>query len=234
MLDWKVKAEKHAKDEFPSEVCGLVVCIKGKEKYIPCKNLAINPLDHFIIDPEDWAEAEDSGTIMSIFHSHPYQSPLPSEADKAACELTKLPWYIYGVGVNTWHNFAPVGYKAPLIGRRWVWGVHDCWTLTKDYYESKGIMLRDWKRPNDPEEFRENPYFDKCFEDTGFRQLGNEEALREGDSLLFSLNSTGLNHVGVYLGKQMVLHHIQGRLSSKDFYGEWLMKATGMRLRYAA
>ena len=47
MLDWKVKAEEHAKNEFPSEVCGLVVCIKGKEKYMPCKNLAMNPLDHF-------------------------------------------------------------------------------------------------------------------------------------------------------------------------------------------
>ena len=135
MLDWQLKAEQHSRDGFPSEVCGLVVCIKGKEKYMPCKNLSVNTLDHFIIDPEDWAKAEDNGTIMSVFHSHPYQSPNPSEADKAACELTKLPWYIYGVGVDTWHDFAPSGYKASLIGRKWVWGVHDCWTLTKDYYE---------------------------------------------------------------------------------------------------
>ena len=234
MLDWQLKAEEHAKKGFPSEVCGLVVCIKGKEKYKPCKNLSVNTLDHFIIDPNDYAEAEDSGTITGIFHSHPYQSPLPSEADKAACELSKKTWYIYGVGVNKWHEFKPIGYKASLIGRHWVWGVHDCWTLTKDYYETKGIILRDWKRPNDPEEFRENPYFDKCFKETGFRELDVKECLEEGDSLLFSLNSTGLNHVGVYVGKQMVLHHIQGRLSSKDFYGEWLMKMTGKRLRYVA
>ena len=69
MHDWQLKAEHYARDGFPSEVCGLVVCIKGKEKYMPCKNLAVNPLDHFIINPEDWAKAEDSGTIMAIFHS---------------------------------------------------------------------------------------------------------------------------------------------------------------------
>ena len=33
MLDWQLKAEHHARDAFPSEVCGLVLCIKGKEKY---------------------------------------------------------------------------------------------------------------------------------------------------------------------------------------------------------
>ena len=234
MLDWQIAAELHAKKGFPSEVCGLVVCIKGKEKYKPCKNLSINTYDHFIIDPLDYAEAEDVGTVTGIFHSHPYQSPLPSEADKAACELSQKTWHIYGVNLNKWHNFQPTGYKSSLIGRKWVWGIHDCWTLTKDYYESQGIYLRDWDRPNDPEEFRLNPYFDKCFKDTGFRELDNSEHLQEGDSLLFSLNSTGLNHVGVYVGKQMVLHHIQGRLSSKDFYGEWLMKSTGMRLRYVA
>ena len=41
------------------------------------------------------------------------------------------------------------------------------------------------------------------------------------------------DHVGVFLlPQQMILHHIEGRLSSKDFYGEWLVKCTGKRLRY--
>ena len=59
MTKWKVDAEKHAKDMFPSEVCGLVVIIKGREKYIKCKNIAVNPLDHFIINPIDYANAEN-------------------------------------------------------------------------------------------------------------------------------------------------------------------------------
>jgi len=233
MDNWRIQAEKHAEEMFPSEVCGLVVVIKGREKYLKCKNIAVNPLDHFIIDPLDYANAEDLGTISGVFHSHPYQTAFPSSADKTACENSKVKWHIYAVSLGQWHCFEPNGYKAPLIGRQYSFGVHDCWTLVKDYYESVGIKLRDWERPTDPDSFRTNPYFDKCFVDTGFRELEPNENLEHGDSLLFAINSTGLNHVGIFLlPQQMVLHHIEGRLSSKDFYGEWLVKCTGKRLRY--
>ena len=86
-----------------------------------------------------------------------------------------------------------------------------------------------------PEDFRLNPKFEKCYIETGFRDLLPDENLEDGDSILFAINSSGLNHMGVFLGDgQMILHHIEGRLSSRDFYGEWLVKCTGRRLRYAA
>ena len=159
MSNWRIEAQKHAEDMFPSEVCGLVVVIKGRKRYIRCKNVAVNPYDHFIIDPINYADAEDSGTIVGVFHSHPYQTPFPSSADLTACENSKKVWYIYAVALGQWHEFEPSGYKAPLIGRHYSFGVHDCWTLVKDYYESLGIKLRDWERPTDPESFRINPYF---------------------------------------------------------------------------
>lgn len=234
MVDWKEAALEHAKEEDPKESCGVIVCIKGRERYIPCRNISPVPKDQFLINPSDWAGAEELGEVLAVVHSHPHLPPKPSAADLTACETTNLPWYICNPNTQQWHTFNPSGWKAPLVGRQYVYGVHDCWSLVRDYYGEKGINLRDWDRPIDPEDFRENPIFEKCYEDTGFRELEPDEPLQEGDSLLFAINSAGLNHVGIFIEPQQILHHIEGRLSSRDFYGEWLLKCTGRRLRYVA
>lgn len=232
-MSWKDVALAHAKEQDPKESCGLLIEVKGKEKYYPCKNLSNWSNQCFIIDPADYAKAEDTGKILAVIHSHPTTQPIASQADMISCEDTNLPWHIVNPKTEKWGYYEPSGYKPPLIGRHWVWGVTDCWALVRDWYkEKKGITLRDWERPITPEEFIADPMFERCAWRTGFRQLRPEEKLENGDLLFMSILTTGLNHVAIFIDGD-VLHHLADRISCKEPYNEWLLKCTGMRLRYA-
>ena len=85
-MTWKYKALLHAKREDPKESCGLLLNIKGKERYYPCRNLSMTEHQCFIIDPEDYVKADNTGEIVGVVHRHPITPPTPSQADKISCE----------------------------------------------------------------------------------------------------------------------------------------------------
>ena len=65
-MNWKTSALVHAKDQDPKEAVGLVLNIKGKERYFPCRNLSMTDHQCFIIDPEDYIKADNTGEITAV------------------------------------------------------------------------------------------------------------------------------------------------------------------------
>lgn len=227
----KAKALEHARHVFPREACGLVAVVKGRKRYFPCHNLAETPDEHFVLDPADYAKAEDQGEIVAVVHSHPKTNPAPSQADRVACEKTGLPWHIVNPQTEQWGYCEPEGFELPYVGREFVFGLVDCYSLCRDWYERElGLQLRDYDRRNQFWLKGQNLYLDN-FGNEGFYPIPLEE-LQYGDAILMQLQSPLPNHAAIYLGDQLILHHLQGRLSSRDVFGGYYLKCVAKVLRH--
>lgn len=232
-LTEQLKAEimVHAKAQDPRECCGLIAVIKGRRRYFPCRNIAATPDEHFILDPEDYATVEDAGEIIAVVHSHPITPPAPSPADRIGCNASGLPWVIVNPKTEQWDKCIPAHYELPYVGREFVFGLLDCYSLVRDWYSRElGIKLDDFHRRDRFWERGENLYLDN-YASQGFRRIPFED-LAYGDSLLMQLNADLPNHAAIYLGDQQILHHVQGRLSSRDVLGGYYVKSTACVLRH--
>ena len=234
-MSWKESFKKYAKKQSPNEACGLLAIIKGKETFWPCKNLAEGKHEFFMLDPDDWADCEDTGEIMGVIHSHPKGAATPSETDKAACEHLGYPYYIYSIEHKSWNMVEPSGWKSPsLIGRTWIWAKQDCWNLVTDYFlEKKQIKLKHWERPKKIKAFTDNPYFEKVLTGSGFIEV-EKDNIKENDVLLMQGPEQKLSHVALYLGNNLILHHEIKKLSCRELYDLDYIKGTEKVFRYAA
>jgi cell wall-associated NlpC family hydrolase len=103
--------------------------------------------------------------------------------------------------------------------------------MCQDWYGREfGLQLSDYQRRDKFWERDENLYLDN-FHREGFHKVAFAE-LQYGDALLMELGSSLPNHAAIYIGNQQILHHVQGRLSSRDVLGGYYIKSTAMALRH--
>ncbi|SMG00326.1 Phage tail assembly protein [Burkholderia singularis] len=229
----------HAVRAYPRECCGLVVVARGRERYVECSNAATGG-DHFILPAQEFADAEEMGAVVAVVHSHPDAPAEASDADRAACEASGLTWHIVevrqrdggAVEATDMETIEPAGYQVPLVGRMFAHGVLDCYTLIRDWYrQEREIVLRDFARRDDWWSQGGDLYM-QHYRDAGFVALPEGAPLERGDVILMQVRAPVPNHAGVYLDDGTMLHHLYGRLSSRDVYGGYWREITRLILRF--
>jgi proteasome lid subunit RPN8/RPN11 len=230
------QAAEHARTCYPAEACGLLVRVKRTVKYWPCRNQAplLAAKDSFVMHPEDWVAAEEVGDIVAVVHSHPDDDAHPSSADKRACHRCGLPWFILATPGTEWRVVQPA--PLPLVGREFVHGQVDCYTLVQDYYDAVlGIDLPDFTRTDEWWAHGQDLYRDG-FSQAGFVDCGAIQPRRH-DVLLMQVAARVDNHAAVFVGPDpdmpgtadRVLHHLYGRLSGHDVWGgDWARRTTSV------
>lgn len=230
---------EEAQARYPYEACGVVIKKGRKALFIPCRNVSSDPENFFVLEAEDYANAADKGEIVAIWHSHPNRTAKPSEADLVGIENSGAPWYILAVNKGENGEFIfegptitePSGFEMPYLGRPYVFGVMDCYSLVRDYYKREfGILLGDgpriefwWKSGLD--------LLKKGAEEQQLLVLIDQEP-QVGDLFLITMEGTVPNHVAIYIGDDMILHHSRDRLSRRDVYAGYFRKHSTAHLRH--
>jgi len=211
---------------YPNEACGLVIAVGKKSTAVECANISTEPRYRFMIDPKDYARAADMGEVIGVWHTHPDLPPTPSPADRVGCENSGVTWFILGIHKEG-DRFAhagpsvtePTGFEMPYEGRPYVMGVLDCYTILQDFYKREyGLGVTDFPRIEEDGRMGFTRFVER-YADEGFVRLIDKGPQRGDVFLIQSGQCDGPNHIAVYLGDDMILHHCQDRLSRRDIYG---------------
>ncbi|XHX80933.1 MAG: Mov34/MPN/PAD-1 family protein [Stenomitos frigidus ULC029] len=215
---------------FPDEeVCGLIV----DGAAIRCVNKAEQKFNHFTIDAREYLHCDDRGTIQALYHSHCNDNDEFSVTDIQACKAHQLPW-ILCTKEGQIKLYDPT-VVAPYLGREWRWSCQNCYTLFQDWYKQElNIYLSDFYLSAPDVDRNTSVGFLENFEPQGFRRLGLYEPLQQHDVMLMVFGSRIPNHVGVLVDatKNLMLHHVSGRLSEHAPYGDDWRKRTHSVWRY--
>lgn len=226
------EAVQHARDDYPAESVGFFYVRKGRVRYRRAMNLSTER-DHFVVSAEEYAEVEQQGEILALVHSHPDGVGLPSVLDQRAHEASGIDWVIIGlasIGADADVHVMPASTDLPpLYGREFVHGVTDCYAFIRDWYrENFGVELLDFVRANEWWHKGENLYVEN-FAKAGFSVVDSPQI---GDVLLMTVGASVPNHAAIFSEDNVIEHHLYGRLSCREVYGQFYRDRTTHVLRH--
>lgn len=215
--------KNYFESKYPQEACGIVL---KDMTFIPCDNIADDVYNHFEIDTYDYMKHE--GNILAIVHSHPDGNDGPSKLDMKSQVATNVP---FGLCVTRQGWTGPLWFfgdgipEVDLVGRPFrhgptgTDGKGDCFALIRDYYKTLGIKLNEYPRDHQWWDKGEDMY-ESYFENEGFVEIHSSE-VKDNDSFMMAVNSKVINHAGVFVGNNLILHHLANRVSRHEPVGRW-------------
>lgn len=210
-----------ARQRAPSEACGVVLD-DGSYRQLP--NIAPDPTTRFVVPDADWAAV--FARVRVVVHSHVGGPFHPTKTDMEQCVAGGLPWAIVVVG-----DFGDVSdaivwgtrERAPLLGRTFIHGVFDCYSLIRDWWLiERGVDLPEFPRDDAWWDDGEDLY-GRGFASAGFHAIDRRD-VSVGDVMLTRWGRHPvLSHGGVILdGGQLWMHHLPGRLSRREPLAPWV------------
>lgn len=210
--------KKEAEAAYPLEAVWLIT----EKGCWQAENIAESPEDSFQVCQQDSFKAYKEG-LLAIVHSHCDVPVAPSKLDMEGQVLSGVPWGIYQIAKGQFIRkvwWGPDVPMEPLLGRIFIHGIGDCYTLVKDFYSQYGIDLdivpRDWEWWNSED------LIEDLWEDFGFYEIPSSQ-MRYGDVLVIRVRGNHSHHCGIMVGNEEFIHHPgsndlydPSRLSVKD------------------
>jgi proteasome lid subunit RPN8/RPN11 len=203
---------------YPEEACGLVIA----DKYFPCTNVHEEPTKAFRIAGQERVSLElKHGPVQAVLHSHPYDIKQSSQflKDKYNPAWASVPdqtsfmndtcdWGIVatdgqGISELVWLSNEIQPYDTK---RHFEWFSWDCYAIVRNWY----ILNRNLVLPNFTREweFWKKPI--NTIEDgiatIPFAKKIPTEKAQVGDTAVFAVLGSVVNHVGVICGDNELLH----------------------------
>lgn len=209
-------AKRHMVACYPEEGCGLF----SEGKFYPCDNTANDKMNDAVISSDTLVAYAN---IDAIVHSHPSGKAFPSARDMESQMALNVPFGVFSCNdievfdISWWGDFT---LELPLIGRKFVHGVTDCYSLARAYlWQVKKTYVLDIPRDDEWWLNKKNLYIEN-YKNNGFKLISRSD-VSPGDFFIGQIRSPVPNHGGVFLENGLGLHHLAGDLSRREPIFRW-------------
>jgi proteasome lid subunit RPN8/RPN11 len=221
----------------PYEICGVVLKSVSGNAFHVCKNIAENPKNSFAISPFEIESIKQKGEVVALFHSHDEKSF--SLADEFVSEKFKLPSIIYKIKEDEFETYEPKGIEPPIIGRPFIFGIFDCFTLVQDFYAIKyNIKIPDIKHPlrkvlnfnEEADQYENKNVIIEHFLNNSFVYADKPKT---GDVLVIKLGKQPVaGHFAIFQEPDSIIHHLEDEDSERIPYAKYYKNHTKAILRH--